>query len=57
MDTRQFSQRTMVNTQEKANPIWAIAYKLVGTYKPHVYGLVVLPLCVIKRFSNPSAAQ
>jgi type I restriction enzyme M protein len=52
MDTRQHSQRTTVNVQEKANLIWAIADKLVGTYKPHEYGLVILPLCVIKRFSD-----
>ncbi len=32
--------------------IWAIADKLVGVYKPHEYGLVVLPMCVIKRFSD-----
>ncbi|WP_411197700.1 type I restriction-modification system subunit M N-terminal domain-containing protein [Segatella copri] len=32
---------------EKANLIWAIADKLVGTYKPHEYGQVILPLCVI----------
>ncbi len=35
--------------------IWAIADKLVGTYKPHEYGNVVLPMCVIKRFSDTLA--
>ncbi|NCU27812.1 SAM-dependent DNA methyltransferase, partial [Candidatus Nomurabacteria bacterium] len=38
------------NISEKANLIWAIADKLTGTYKPHEYGEVVLPLTVIRRF-------
>ena len=33
----------------------AIADKLVGTYKPHEYGNVILPMCVIKRFSDTLA--
>lgn len=32
MGTAELSQRTTVNIQEKANLIWAIADKLVGTY-------------------------
>ena len=52
MDTEPIFTATTVNVQEKANLIWAIADKLVGTYKPHEYGLVVLPMCVIKRFSD-----
>ena len=48
-------QRTTINVQEKANLIWAIADKLVGTYKPHEYGNVILPMCVIKRFSDTLA--
>lgn len=52
MNSLEYSQRTTVNVQEKANLIWAIADKLVGTYKPHEYGLVVLPMCVIKRFND-----
>ena len=52
MGTAELSQRTAVNVQEKANLIWAIADKLVGTYKPHEYGNVILPMCVIKRFSD-----
>ena len=44
--------KTTVNIQEKANLIWAIADKLVGVYKPHEYGNVILPMCVIKRFEN-----
>jgi type I restriction enzyme M protein len=38
------------NINEKANLIWAIADKLTGTYKPHEYGEVILPLTVIRRF-------
>lgn len=55
MGTAELSQRTAVNVQEKANLIWAIADKLVGTYKPHEYGNVILPMCVIKRFSDTLA--
>lgn len=50
MSTQELQQRTAVNIQEKANLIWAIADKLVGTYKPHEYGQVILPL--IKGFGN-----
>ncbi len=38
------------NVNEKAGLIWAIAEKLTGTYKPHEYGEVILPLTVIRRF-------
>lgn len=38
------------NVQEKATLIWSIADKLTGTYKPHEYGEVILPLTVIRRF-------
>lgn len=53
IDDRQ--QQTTVNVQEKANLIWAIADKLVGVYKPHEYGNVILPMCVIKRFEDTLA--
>ncbi|MBE6295350.1 MAG: SAM-dependent DNA methyltransferase [Bacteroidales bacterium] len=56
MTIDKLQQRTAVNIQEKANLIWAIADKLVGTYKPHEYGNVILPMCVIKRFSDTLAA-
>ena len=45
MSTEDLQKRTTVNIQEKANLIWAIADKLVGTYKPHEYGNVILPIC------------
>ena len=37
---------------EKAALIWSIADKLVGVYKPHEYGDVILPLTVLKRFDS-----
>jgi type I restriction enzyme M protein len=55
MSSEELSKRTTINIQEKANLIWAIADKLVGTYKPHEYGNVILPMCVIKRFSDTLA--
>ena len=53
VDERQ--QQTAINVQEKANLIWAIADKLVGVYKPHEYGNVILPMCVVKRFEDTLA--
>lgn len=38
--------------QENANLIWNAANSLFGAYKPHEYGLVILPMCVIKRFHD-----
>ncbi len=52
MTSFELEKRTTINVAEKANLIWAIADKLVGTYKPHEYGRVILPMCVIKRFSD-----
>lgn len=48
-------KQTTFNVQEKANLIWAIADKLVGVYKPHEYGNVILPMCVVKRFEDTLA--
>lgn len=54
--TSQTAERlTTINRQEKASLIWAIADKLVGVYKPHEYGNVILPMCVIKRFEDTLA--
>ena len=36
----------------KASVIWNIANTLFGAYKPHEYGLVILPMTVIKRFHD-----
>ena len=54
--TSQSAERlTTINRQENAALIWAIADKLVGVYKPHEYGNVILPMCVIKRFEDTLA--
>lgn len=47
-----YQKQTTVNVREKADLIWSIADKLRGLYKPHEYGNAILPLCVIKRFSD-----
>ena len=41
-----------VNISEKASLIWSVADTLRGPYKPHEYGLVILPMTVIKRFHD-----
>ena len=40
------------NLQEKATMIWNIANHLAGPFKPHEYGLVILPMTVVKRFHD-----
>ena len=40
------------NIYAKANLIWEVATKLVGVYKPHEYGKVILPMTVLKRFDD-----
>lgn len=40
------------NISEKATVIWNIANALVGYFKPHEYGTVILPMTVIKRFHD-----
>lgn len=49
-------KQTNANIQEKANLIWEIATHLVGFYKPHEYGKVILPMTVLKRFDDALAA-
>ncbi|MDE7432873.1 MAG: type I restriction-modification system subunit M [Lachnospiraceae bacterium] len=44
--------QTTVNIQEKSNLIWSIADLIREYYKPHEYGKVILPMCVIKRFND-----
>ena len=56
MTTEILQRKTSANIQDKANLIWSIADKLVGLYKPHEYGKVILPLCVIKRFEDTLAS-
>ena len=38
------------NIREKATVIWNVANHLFGYFKPHEYGLVILPMTVVKRF-------
>ena len=45
-------QQTNVNVQEKANMIWSIADIIRGTFKPHEYGKVILPMTVLKRLND-----
>jgi len=40
------------NIQEKAAMIWNVADLLRGPFKPHEYGLVILPMTVVKRFHD-----
>ena len=40
------------NIQEKATMIWNVADVLRGPFKPHEYGLVILPMTVVKRFHD-----
>ena len=40
------------NASDTAALIWSVADDLVGAYKPHEYGLVILPMTVIKRFHD-----
>lgn len=41
-----------INISEKASVIWNVATHLAGPFKPHEYGLVILPMTVIKRFHD-----
>lgn len=52
MDTTQKMNQVGINIQEKASVIWNVANSLFGAYKPHEYGLVILPMVVIKRFHD-----
>lgn len=41
-----------LNIAEKATVIWNVADMLRGPFKPHEYGLVILPMTVVKRFHD-----
>ena len=47
MTINELQKQTNTNIQEKANLIWEIATHLVGLYKPHEYGKVILPMTVL----------
>lgn len=40
------------NIAEKATMIWNVADMLRGPFKPHEYGLIILPMTVVKRFHD-----
>jgi type I restriction-modification system DNA methylase subunit len=40
------------NIQEKSAMIWNVTDNLYGSFKAHEYGLVILPMTVIKRFHD-----
>lgn len=48
----QLQKQTTANINAKANLIWEIATHLVGLFKPHEYGKVILPMTVLKRFDD-----
>lgn len=48
----ELQNQTTTNIQEKSNLIWSIADLIREYYKPHEYGKVILPMCVIKRFND-----
>ena len=52
MSMNELQKQTNANIQAKANLIWEIATHLVGLFKPHEYGKVILPMTVIKRFDD-----
>ena len=52
MNSNEKIQIVGTNIGEKANLIWNVANSLFGAYKPHEYGLVILPMAVIKRFHD-----
>lgn len=55
MQFSELQKQTNTNIQEKANLIWEIATHLVGLFKPHEYGKVILPMTVLKRFDDALA--
>ena len=55
MAMNELQKQTNTNIQEKANLIWEGATHLVGLFKPHEYGKVILPLTVLKRFDDALA--
>lgn len=46
-----------MKVNEKADLIWKIADKLQGTYKPHEYGEVILPMTILRRFDSALEAS
>lgn len=51
-NSNEMIQNVGKNIQDKASLIWSVADTLRGPFKPHEYGLVILPMTVIKRFHD-----
>ena len=51
-DSNERIQVVGTNISEKATVIWNVADMLRGPFKPHEYGLVILPMTVVKRFHD-----
>lgn len=45
-------KQTDINISEKANMIWGVADIIRGTFKPHEYGKVILPMTLLKRLND-----
>ena len=52
MSMKELQKQTDANISAKADLIWQIATHLVGLFKPHEYGKVILPMTVLKRFDD-----
>ena len=52
MSMQELQKQTDANISAKADLIWQIATHLVGLFKPHEYGKVILPMTVLKRFDD-----
>ena len=54
LDSNTINKISLVGTNiaEKATMIWNVADMLRGPFKPHEYGLVILPMTVVKRFHD-----
>ena len=51
-DNKEIFSVVGTNIAEKATMIWNVADLLRGPFKPHEYGLVILPMTVVKRFHD-----
>lgn len=52
MSTNEKIASASKNIQDKAALIWNVANSLFGAFKPHEYGLVILPMALIKHFHD-----
>jgi type I restriction enzyme M protein len=52
MGIQEKQKQTNINIQQKSALIWDVATQIVGLFKPHEYGKVILPMTVIKRFDD-----